>query len=383
MLDEEVKVALLICALAAFVLCLWAGFVDRPAVMSAGIVLVFGLLFFASVDKFERFKAGAQGIEAETRKVVDQAKAVTDELRELAASLVENQITMLARYNRPGSFGEMEKEERKNELIATLRSIGVEDESIEDSVKLWERYVIRDYAHGIIGEGNTPVELGDSVVEAYKEFRHRDFESQATPEELESFLSEHGLLTDEKKEQLEDYRYYLKKRKHRRPKAWGGASVVDAGAKQVAANPNTWQCGGALMLSVVEGDAGGTGCAVRPLCVFHFRDEPQRYRMGTRADLPVVARLPGPSRNVTHQSLGLLPDPASDGEALPPRTSATLDHLRPGTVVMIPSLFLRTGYPKPQRTRAGRAARAGGTEEASSPFFLTNFRVWVVNSVCG
>ena len=199
---------------------IWAGYTDREAVMGIGTVLVFGLLFFAYIDKIAKFKAGADGIEAETREVVKEARTVTKEIRELGKILVENQISHLIRHSRLGSFGEIEQENRKNDLLQTLRAIGVEDGEVDLILKDWHTFTIRDYAYAILGEGQIPIHLGDDALADHKEMRERDLNHPPTPDEVEAFLTKYDLLTELRKEQLEDYRYYLENKEHRRLEEW-------------------------------------------------------------------------------------------------------------------------------------------------------------------
>lgn len=209
-----------ILALLVLAFTIWSGYSDKESVMAIGTVLFFGLLFFANIDKFSKFKAGAKGIEAETREVVQEAKSVTKELRELATILVGNQISHFIRHGRLGSFKAEELIERKDELIQTLKSIGVKESELDGILKEWHTFTIRDYAHGILGEGQIPTHLGDQAVKDYQSFRKRDLSNLPSPDEIEIFLEKYNLLNEERKEQLCDYRYYLTHKTHRRIDEW-------------------------------------------------------------------------------------------------------------------------------------------------------------------
>ena len=219
------NIALNISTFIVLICTLWAGYTDKVGVMAILTLLVFGLLFFANIEKFSEFTAGLKGFSAKPREVIAEAKAVTTEIKQLAKVLVENQISSLIHHNRLSSIGELEKENRKDELLDRLRSIDVPEDEVQETLGDWYKYMIRDYSQAIIGEGACGAAakgISQDCYEEYMEFRNRTSENPATPDELEQFFEKFKILTPEKKEQIEDYGYYLKEKKHRRPDEWEG-----------------------------------------------------------------------------------------------------------------------------------------------------------------
>ena len=217
------KIALNISTSIVLIYALWAGYTDKVEVMAISALLVFGLLFFANIEKFSYFTAGLKGFSAKTRKVIDEAKAVSTEIKQLAKVLVENQISSLIHHMRVSSIGESEKENIKDELLDRLRSIDIPEDEVQETLGDWYKYMIRDYSQAIIGEGGSEAaakEISQECYEEYKEFLKRTIENPVTPDELEQFFGKFKILTPDKKEQIEDYRYYLKEKKHRRPDEW-------------------------------------------------------------------------------------------------------------------------------------------------------------------
>ena len=52
------------------------------------------------------------------------------------------------------------------------------------------------------------------------QFGNRGLDNPIAPDEVERFLKSVNLLTEEKKDQLENYRHYLRHHEHRRPYEW-------------------------------------------------------------------------------------------------------------------------------------------------------------------
>ena len=202
---------------------LWVGYTGKVEAMGFSVPLVFSLLLFANIEKFSEFTAGVKGFSAKTRKVIDEANAVSTEIKQLAKVLVENQISSLIHHMRVSSIGESEKENIKDELLDRLRSIDIPEDEVQETLGDWYKYMIRDYSQAIIGEGGSEaaaIGISQECYEEYKEFRKRTSENPVTPDELEQFFGKFKILTPDKKGQIEDYRYYLKEKKHRRPDEW-------------------------------------------------------------------------------------------------------------------------------------------------------------------
>ena len=217
------KIALNISTYIVLIYTLWAGYTDKVEVMAISALLIFGLLFFANIEKFSKFTAGLKGFSAETKEVIDEAKSVTTEIKQLAKVLVGNQISSLIHNMRVSSIGELEKENRKDELLVSLRSIGLPEGEVQETLGDWYKYKIFDYSRAIIGGGasrDAAVGISQDCCEKYMELRNRPLENPATPDELEQFFEKFKILTPEKNKQIEHYRYYLKEKEHRCPDEW-------------------------------------------------------------------------------------------------------------------------------------------------------------------
>ena len=95
--------------------------------------------------------------------------------------------------------------------------MGIDEQEQEQLLREWHWFVKHQYINlilkGCFREGLTPQQ-------AHKPSEFTNWNQVADPDELESYLSEIGFLSEVKKQLVQDYRYYLKIGKHRRPEVW-------------------------------------------------------------------------------------------------------------------------------------------------------------------
>jgi len=179
-------------------------------------------LLFANLDRFRRFKLDKSGIEAETREVVKEAKSTIKELQDLSKIMASTILGLVKRSGRWGGYSYDEKEKVKNETLGVLERLRISDEDVETVVakSKWHEFTELDYVHHILGGSYIPQALPDSRIPEWKELRHRSVDNLPKPDELVEFLRKCSLLSDDAKELIKDYEYYIKHRKQRRLEVW-------------------------------------------------------------------------------------------------------------------------------------------------------------------
>jgi len=197
---------------------LWAGARNLDAAMSISAFLALSLLFFAYLPQITKFKASAQGIEAETREVVVRAEATLTQLQELAALMGKIEISLLVRNGRVGGYPENEQEIFRKEILAVLERIGVSEAQRKDALSEVRRFVKFDYVSRILGH-EIPSGLDEQQLRVWHSLRGR-LDNPPTPNEVAAFLKQNSLLTPERNEWLTDYEHYLSNHTHRRPDQW-------------------------------------------------------------------------------------------------------------------------------------------------------------------
>ena len=219
-------------ALVALGFCLWFGKSKTGKdswVMIPTLIAFLALLIFANLDKFSEFrfkifKTVLEGKIREAEEATQEAKSTIKQLRSLAKIMAHTTLGLVKRTGRLGGYSYDEKEEVKESTLKVLREIGISEEEIEEVVSKsqWHKFVEFDYAHLILGGSRAwPPDLPQVLRGEWSKFRRKfGFNNIAKPADLTEILDKYGLLSDEAKELITDYEYYIKHRKQRRPEVW-------------------------------------------------------------------------------------------------------------------------------------------------------------------
>jgi hypothetical protein len=207
-----------IAAIAAVVI----GVLRMPDVMIVATVLAVMLLVAANADRISKVRASVSGIEAETREVINEARATIEQLRLVGKLAAETNLSLVMRAGRWGGFSYDEKERTRQLSTDALRRLGFGDTEIDDIFREWHMVTRFDYAYHLLGGGQMPpaVQLMPPWREEWSTLHAGGFSRIASPDEIERFLRKVGLLDAEAAALLEDYRFYEKNKRHRRPDVW-------------------------------------------------------------------------------------------------------------------------------------------------------------------
>jgi len=206
------------CALAAIVV----GIFGMPEVMAVAAILALAFLFFANADRVARVKASATGFEAETRAILEEARATLEQVRQVAKIAVQASLSVVMRTGRMGGFYFDEKERVRDASQKALESLGVPKKEQEEIFNEWHSVNRFDYAHILLGRYKIPKEVygNNELTAEWERLRKTSFLSNPSSNIVEAFLIKAGMMNDERRELLDDYRHYEKYGLHRRPSVW-------------------------------------------------------------------------------------------------------------------------------------------------------------------
>ena len=178
-------------------------------------------LLASRFDDVVKFKFSKSGVESEMREVLQEARATVSQLHLLAGELSKIILWTMQAQGRWGGNPKSQNEMR-DKVIETLANLGVDKEKISEVVSVEHPYIDFDYAAYVTRPLHREVH-GDNL-QKWNEFfspdKRKGIGYEPKPNELEDFLKSVNLFSDDVKERLEDYRYFLKNRKHRRPNEW-------------------------------------------------------------------------------------------------------------------------------------------------------------------
>lgn len=209
------------------------------------LLVLSGICFLApSIDRIISLKASSSGIEAELQVAKEKVESVTDEaeklLETLRQSAIQSAALSLELVQRSGWIGGFEEESKKTILdttTATLRDAGVGESELDSILEQsWYRYESRVYMLSILGGSTTP-DFGsplpfdpsnederananvflNTMRDEWKAMRRRPIGASPSPEQLAEFIRKAGDDDPSRQDLLEDYRYFVDHKKHKRP----------------------------------------------------------------------------------------------------------------------------------------------------------------------
>lgn len=187
--------------------------------MWAIIVAGFLAMTFCNLDRFVRFKA--PGFEAEIQQRINEAYATMENLRELAVDVVEPVLTLLIMQDRMLQYLSREtKIEIKEEIVQSLSRLDVPQSKIKEATRFFDAVLIKDHLERLRNIASKSNEVQKTAKD-----RLRELADLSSPEELNrvdvteiaQLLGNAINLDPEVKEAFLDLKYFLQKRRFRRP----------------------------------------------------------------------------------------------------------------------------------------------------------------------
>lgn len=228
------------------VTCYWVGgdHQHKGWVMFICFLAVFVGMFFTLHDraieiifpKIGSIKAAAEQVTADAKEVSDikkrieaqsatvdliakEAALTVDQLRNIAYTTAKANLTDLMAANFMGGTTLKTRLELHDQIIDSLREIGISENKIKDAEKMWAKGIgviyhgsIRNALEGRTNPNEINMKASPELRKASDEFQKmQNFEQWQvpSPEEMESFIEEKGFMNDTVSELISDYRYFL------------------------------------------------------------------------------------------------------------------------------------------------------------------------------
>lgn len=199
-------------------LCLAVMFGLKGMATEMGIIVAAGAicLSFLNIDKIERFKGA--GFEAEMKKVVAEANATIEQLREVAATSAKAILTDLMAGNFFDGTTLEKRLELHDQIINSLKGIGASESQIISSDEMWRKGIGVIFHRGIRAaiEGRENPHLVNAkadkhVLDASKEFQDLLVFSEwcaPTSDEMRKFIADKKVINPLVDELLQDYSHF-------------------------------------------------------------------------------------------------------------------------------------------------------------------------------
>lgn len=191
--------------------------VENPHVGWATILVGLIVMITSRFDEISEIGFGSFRASLVTR--VEDVEAAMDAVRRLAVSNSRISLDLVQMSGRFGGISEANKRRMLEQTRTLLSDLGVSVDQVADSETGYHLGVEFDYAQWALKPSRGDQLPKDLQAERDK-LRNGGLAGRPLPDEIEAFLERAGILTPERHEVLEDYRYYIANREHRRPEAW-------------------------------------------------------------------------------------------------------------------------------------------------------------------
>lgn len=171
---------------------------------------------FANIDKMAKFKGA--GFEAEMKNTIDKANATIEEVQQVGCKSAAAILEVTAAFGRfGGGIKTLRRLQIRDNLVASLRGLGADDDDIKDAQTGFNRWLLFDHAAKIVQAvgSNWPKTTEGNRLHQYTE------NFAITANEIEVFVNKNNIGSQKVYDAIEDMRYFDRNKKLRRPGEWG------------------------------------------------------------------------------------------------------------------------------------------------------------------
>lgn len=189
-------------------------------IMAVLVAFSTACLFFANLSTFETFILGPSGLEIKRFKEKAE-KDLQNMQREMAETLSDLALYQVKMAGRLGGLPREQQLEIQSRLKKLLENVESNPSTINE---IFEKncYPIDEFDYGMaaLGGNQIPKDLPKEHLKEWEELRKGGIKNRPTPEQIEAFWKKFDLLTTDRQEKIEDYKYYLSHRTHKRLEHW-------------------------------------------------------------------------------------------------------------------------------------------------------------------
>lgn len=183
----------------------------------AAWLLLISIVVATALTSFGRVEELLLGpLRVKLREQISESQLLNTKLRKQALLNAQLLLSLVQRQGRIGGFSEEEKAAFLSDVLNEFDDLSDNERAhiLED----WHRLVVFDIVGLILGGNLIPHGASNEQINQWRELR--EFGGDPSPRELRHYLLELGALTEERTELLEDLKFYLAQRRHRRPDFW-------------------------------------------------------------------------------------------------------------------------------------------------------------------
>ena len=118
---------------------------------------------------------------------------------------------------RMGGFSDEQTEKIKENTISMLSELGVDASKTHEALEEFHKFTELDYVLNITGGSYVLADVPSEFSDRLNELRSGEFDKIASPDKIEQFFKDANILTEQRKELLEDYKFFIREKHHKHP----------------------------------------------------------------------------------------------------------------------------------------------------------------------
>ncbi len=192
----------------------FAGFNDRIVLAILYFIASMVFLFVANLKHIIKDKVSKEGLANE--ELIQKAEVTIVEMQNLAKLISRTALSLIKRSGRLEGYPEEEQEALKESFLRLLYNLNLSKQDREDVLEEYNRFIEIDYVYLLL-ESHIPIKWPREELQKRRDMLSRAHSNRPSPEQIEELLIRNESLSTNHKDILEDFKYFRKYKKYRRP----------------------------------------------------------------------------------------------------------------------------------------------------------------------
>lgn len=173
-------------------------------------------LFVANVKDIVKDKSAKDGSEIEIEELLHKAEGTIIEMQNLAKLVSKTALALIKRSGRAGGYPEEEQEALKDSFLKLLHDLNISEEERYNVLEEYNKFIEIDYVMLLL-QSHIPINWPKEELQKRRDILKNVVTNCPSPERIEELLIRNESLSKNHKDICDDFRYFQKYKKYRRP----------------------------------------------------------------------------------------------------------------------------------------------------------------------
>ncbi len=173
-------------------------------------------LFVANLKSIIKDKVPKDDFENEAIALIKKTEVTIIEMQNLAKLVSKTALSLIKRSGRLDGYPEEEQEALKESFLKLLNNMDLSDGDRENVLEEYNKFIEIDYVYLLL-ESHIAINWPKEELQKRRELLRNVTSTCPSPERIEELLNRNGSLSNLHKDILEDFKYFRKYNRYRRP----------------------------------------------------------------------------------------------------------------------------------------------------------------------